>query len=101
MWQVRQDCAKRSAQCRLREGEECLSTSEWFHLGCTELDRLPGKDIEWVCPKCRPRRPGKRRKLNAVASARSVCIPGSSDVGPGLKCCNRIQLKTLGSGAEA
>lgn len=30
---------------------------EWFHLGCTDLDIMPGEEESWYCTLCRPRVP--------------------------------------------
>ncbi|OQO13362.1 hypothetical protein B0A48_01590 [Cryoendolithus antarcticus] len=31
---------------------------EWFHLGCTDLERMPGEEESWYCEGCRPRGTG-------------------------------------------
>lgn len=35
---------------------------EWFHLGCTDLETMPGEEESWFCEMCRPRGRGNGGK---------------------------------------
>lgn len=35
---------------------------EWFHLGCTDLETMPGEEESWFCEICRPRGRGNGGK---------------------------------------
>ncbi|MEC9052490.1 MAG: hypothetical protein VX747_08515, partial [Actinomycetota bacterium] len=64
---------------------ECDGCETWYHIHCVGFEsrsQVPSDDVEWLCPKCKPR-PAPRAAAAAAPRAAQAAPPPAASAGNG------------------